>query len=68
MSVAIVTGSSGLIGSETIRFFHEKGFTVVGFDNNLCEYFFGAEASTARNTERLQSELENFTHHSAGVS
>jgi CDP-paratose 2-epimerase len=62
MSVAIITGSSGLIGSEAASFFHARGFTVVGVDNNLREYFFGADASTAWNTERLNRALRNFTH------
>jgi CDP-paratose 2-epimerase len=62
MSVVVVTGSGGLIGSETARFFHEKGLAVVGIDNNLREYFFGADGSTVWNTERLQRELKHFTH------
>ncbi|HVQ39273.1 MAG TPA: NAD-dependent epimerase/dehydratase family protein [Pyrinomonadaceae bacterium] len=63
MSVAIVTGSSGLIGSETVKFLHEKGMQVVGIDNDMRKYFFGAEASTAWNTQQLQSSLKNFQHH-----
>lgn len=62
MSVAIITGSAGLIGSETVRFFHEKGLDIIGIDNNLREYFFGHESSTEWNTKKLQSELKNFTH------
>lgn len=62
MSVAIVTGSGGLVGSETVRFFHAAGLTVIGVDNNLREYFFGAEGSTIWNSNRLKNELPNFTH------
>ncbi len=62
MSVAIVTGSSGLVGSESVRFLHEKGMEVVGIDCDLRSYFFGAGASTAWNTGRLQAELPRFTH------
>lgn len=62
MSIAIVTGSSGLIGSETTRFFHEKGFDVIGIDNNLREYFFGPKASVQWNAQKLRSELRNFVH------
>ena len=40
MSVAIITGSSGLVGSETVNFFCDKGFDVIGIDNNLREFFF----------------------------
>ena len=47
MGVALVTGSAGLIGSEAVRFFAAKGFDVVGIDNDMRQYFFGDEASTA---------------------
>lgn len=42
----LITGCCGLIGSESVRFFIEKGFEVVGIDNNMRKYFFGDEAST----------------------
>lgn len=67
MSVAVITGSSGLIGSETAKFLHEKGLEVVGIDNNMRRYFFGEEASTEWNTEQLRRALKNFTHHDADV-
>jgi len=57
MSVVIVTGSGGLIGSETVRFFCELGFEVVGIDNNMRRVFFGEEASTDWNRRAL---LERF--------
>jgi len=52
MSVAIVTGSGGLIGSETVAFFAEAGMDVVGIDNDMRRYFFGEEASTAWQVDR----------------
>lgn len=55
--VAIVTGSGGLIGSQSVRYFAAEGFEVVGIDNDMRAYFFGPGASTAANTERLISEL-----------
>jgi CDP-paratose 2-epimerase len=67
MSVVIVTGSAGLIGSETVKFFHEKGFDVVGVDNDMRQYFFGAEASTKWNTEQLKSALPRFTPESVDI-
>src|SRR5205809_272505 len=67
MPVAVVTGSSGLVGSETARFVHEKGLEVIGLDNDMRKYFFGAEASTAWNTERLKRDLKRFTHHDIDV-
>lgn len=62
MSIAIVTGSSGLIGSETVKFLHEKGLDVVGIDNNLRKYFFGEDGSTDWNTRHLTRTLANFRH------
>ena len=67
MSVAIVTGSSGLIGSETARFMHDKGLRIVGIDNNLRRYFFGEDGSTEWNTQRLKATLKNFTHVGADI-
>ncbi len=67
MSVVIVTGSSGLIGSEAARFFHAQGFDVVGIDNDMRAYFFGADASTDWNTRRLHADLPRFTHVAADI-
>ncbi|MCW2974434.1 MAG: putative nucleotide-sugar epimerase [Thermoleophilia bacterium] len=57
MSIAIVTGSGGLIGSEAARHFAGLGLTVVGVDNDMRRVFFGDEASTAWNAERLAADL-----------
>ena len=46
MSVAIITGSTGLVGSEAVNLFCDKGFDVIGIDNNLRKLFFGNLAST----------------------
>lgn len=67
MSVVVITGSSGLIGSESAKFFHEQGFEIVGIDNNLREYFFGPEASTEWNTQQLAQTLSRFSHHSLDI-
>src|SRR6266851_9287553 len=67
MSVAVITGSAGLIGSETARFLHAQGMDVVGIDNNMREYFFGADGSTQWNTVQLQNDLKNYTHHSIDI-
>jgi CDP-paratose 2-epimerase len=53
MPIAIATGSGGLIGSESVIHFAERGWTVVGLDNDMRARFFGAEASTAQMTARL---------------
>ena len=53
MAVAIVTGSGGLVGSESAAHFVELGFDVIGIENDMRAYFFGPSASTAPRTERL---------------
>ncbi len=67
MSVVIVTGSSGLIGSETVRFFHDKGHDIIGIDNDLRQYFFGKDASTHWNTLKLKKELKRFIHETIDI-
>jgi CDP-paratose 2-epimerase len=67
MSVAIITGSSGLVGSEAARFLHAKGLSVVGVDNDLRGHFFGPEGSTRRNTESLLRDLPGFQHRDVDV-
>lgn len=57
MSVAIVTGSGGLIGSEAVQFFAWLGMDVVGIDNDMRRVFFGDEASTFWNIQRLKAKL-----------
>jgi len=58
--IAIVTGSGGLIGSESVRHFSEQGFDVIGVENDMRARFFGADASTAHVTGRLARELPDF--------
>jgi CDP-paratose 2-epimerase len=60
MSVVIITGSSGLVGSESVSFFCKKGFDVVGIDNNLRNHFFGKDGSTIWVKKKLLNEHKNF--------
>ena len=61
--IAIVTGSGGLIGSESVIHFAERGYTVVGLENDMRAQFFGAEASTRRMSEVLAERLpDSFIH------
>jgi CDP-paratose 2-epimerase len=53
---AIVTGSSGLIGSQTVKFLIEKGYYVVGVDNDMRAYFFGKDASTKHSESSMKQE------------
>ena len=63
----LVTGSSGLIGSEVCRHFHQLGWHIHGVDNNQRAVFFGAQGDTRWNQERLAAELKNFTHHELDI-
>jgi len=67
MAIVIVTGSCGLIGSETVSFFAEKGFDVVGIDNNMRKSFFGADGSILWNKKRLQKLYKNYRHYSVDI-
>jgi CDP-paratose 2-epimerase len=67
MSVVVITGSSGLIGSEAAKFFHERGMEIIGIDNDMRKYFFGEDASTEWNTNQLKKSLKNFTHHPVDI-
>lgn len=57
MSVVIITGSAGLIGSEATNYFAKKGFDIVGIDNDMRRVFFGDEASTSWNRKRLEESI-----------
>jgi CDP-paratose 2-epimerase len=61
-NIAVVSGSAGLIGSETCKRFHREGFRVIGIDNDMRARFFGPEASTAGNKGQLQACLPNYQH------
>src|SRR3954449_10372381 len=60
MKTAIVTGAAGLIGSESVRFLCDRGFRVIGIDNDMRRYFFGEGASTHWMVERLTAAYPNF--------
>src|SRR3954451_15873854 len=61
MPIAIITGSGGLIGSESVRHFTSLGFDVVGLENDMRAHFFGPDASTQPVTDRLVAELDGFS-------
>lgn len=67
MNVALITGSAGLIGSETVEFLSNKFDLIVGVDNNMREEFFGADASTLWNKKRLEKEIENYRHYNVDI-
>lgn len=63
----LITGSAGLIGSEAVRFFANKGFKIIGIDNNLRKYFFGTGASIVWNLRKLKKEIKNYTHFNVDI-
>lgn len=67
MDIAVVTGSAGLIGAEACRFFAEKGFHIIGIDNDMRKYFFGDEASTDWSRKLLENQIKNYTHCSVDI-
>ncbi len=67
MNVALVTGSAGLIGAESVRFLAEKGYHVVGIDNDMRRKFFGEDASTQWSRDSLQETVPHYTHHACDI-
>ncbi|HAM37847.1 MAG: NAD-dependent epimerase [Elusimicrobia bacterium RIFOXYD2_FULL_34_15] len=67
MSIVLITGSAGLIGSESVRFFSKKDFKIVGIDNDMRKYFFGDEASTKWNRNKIEKEIENYKHYDIDI-
>lgn len=67
MSVAVITGSAGLVGSEAVQYFASLGMDIAGIDNGMRAKFFGEEASTAWMTERLTDEVRTYRHHQVDI-
>jgi CDP-paratose 2-epimerase len=68
VSVAVITGSTGLVGSEAASYFGDLGMEVVGIDNDMRKVFFGSDASTNWNRERLEGSLgRRYSHHPVDI-
>ena len=67
MPTILITGSSGLIGSEVTTFFHQQGFSVHGVDSNQRAVFFGPQGDTRWSQQRLTETLPNFRHHELDI-
>lgn len=67
MAVVIITGSAGLIGSEAVQFFCQSGHTVIGLDNDMRAYYFGGDASTGPNRDRLIHDFPNYKHNEVDI-
>ena len=67
MSVVLISGSCGLVGSEAVNFFSKKGFDVVGIDNNLRKFFFGNEGSTIKIKNDLLKNNKRFKNYNFDI-
>jgi CDP-paratose 2-epimerase len=67
MNIAVITGSSGLIGSESVAFFASHFDKIIGIDNDMRQYYFGENASTDWNRMRLQEQFPNLIHYNADI-
>ena len=67
MKKILITGSSGLIGSEVCLFFAEQGYAIRGVDNNQRAVFFGPQGDTRWNQKRLETSINNFHHHEIDI-
>ena len=67
MKKLLVTGSSGLIGSEVCIYFANQGWLIHGVDNNQRAVFFGVQGDTRWNQQRLQSQIKDFVHHELDI-
>lgn len=67
MSVVLITGSCGLVGSESSIFFSKKGFEVVGIDNNLRKTFFGKDGDVSWLKSKLKKQLKNYKHYNTDI-
>ncbi len=67
MKVAIVTGSGGLIGSQSVKYFAPQFDVIVGIDNDQRSYFFGQEASTLPSSQKLAHDFANYRHENADI-
>ena len=62
MKIALITGSCGLVGSESSIFFSKKGFKIIGIDNNYRKFFFGKDGDISWIKNKLKRNLKNYFH------
>ena len=67
MSIVLITGSCGLVGSESTKFFCEKGFDVIGIDNNYRKFFFGSDGDTSWVKNSLSKKYKNYLHFNLSI-
>jgi CDP-paratose 2-epimerase len=67
MKIAVITGSAGLIGSQACDFFSNKGYKIIGIDNDMRAYFFGEGSSTKDSLESLKSKINEYEHYNIDI-
>jgi CDP-paratose 2-epimerase len=67
MNIALITGSAGLIGSEAVEFLSGKFDMLIGIDNDMRSYFFGKDASTIWNNDRLKGKIKNYKSYNIDI-
>ena len=67
MSIIIITGSNGLVGSEAVSFFSKKNYDIIGIDNNLRQFFFGKDGSTSWVRRRIVRENKKYKHYNIDI-
>ena len=67
MSIALITGSCGLVGSESSFFFSKKGFQIIGIDNNARKFFFGKDGDITWIKNKLKSSIKEYTHYNIDI-
>jgi CDP-paratose 2-epimerase len=67
MSLALITGSCGLVGSESSIFFSEKGFEIIGVDNNARKFFFGKDGDVSWVKSKLKKKIKNYNHFNVDI-
>jgi len=67
MKIALITGSCGLVGSESVIFFSKKGFKIIGIDNNARKFFFGKDGDVTWIKNKLKSNLKNYSHFNTDI-
>lgn len=67
MKNVLITGSGGLIGSESAKYFCNKNYNVYGIDNGMRSYFFGKDADTTKKYLKLNKEYTNYKHYEIDI-
>ena len=68
MRIALITGSCGLVGSESAYFFNKKGFKIIGVDNNYRKFFFGKDGDVTWIKSNLKKKIKNYVHYDIDIT